>query len=326
VLTRSGLQAVSSPVRERDLRSKIELFRDLVADENSEAWQKPAESLRTLLISPVEKKGLLAGVRSLVLVPQGTLNYLPFAALPIVKGNQLTFLAEQYEISEVPSALLVLNPAKTRTRDPVHVLAMAPTSSRLKFAIPEAREIAALFEPASDAVTGSRATETTFKAMAGQYDIIHFATHGFFNRTNPLFSGLDLEPDGSNDGRLEVYEVMSLHLNARLVTLSACDTALGSGAYSDVPAGDEFVGLSRAFLEAGSDAVLASLWKVNDRSALVMMGRIYRAMKTHDGPQSLALAQRSMIMDPKYRHPVYWAPFVYFGGEFNRTEAVAEKR
>jgi CHAT domain-containing protein len=195
----------------------------------------------------------------------------------------------------------------------------------LKFAIPEARQVGALFAPASEVIVGSRATETVFKATAGQYQIIHLATHGFFNRTNPLFSGLELEPDQSNDGRLEVYEVMTLHLNARLVTLSACDTALGSGDYSDVPAGDEFVGLSRAFLEAGSDAVLASLWKVNDRSTLVMMSRIYHAMKTHDGPQSLALAQRSMIRNPKYGHPFYWAPFVYVGGEFNHSMAVAEK-
>jgi CHAT domain-containing protein/tetratricopeptide (TPR) repeat protein len=325
VLTRSGLQAVVTPVRERDLRSKIELFRDLVADESSAAWQKPAESLRTVLISPVERKGLLKGVRSLVVVPHGMLNYLPFAVLLAPRGKEVHFLAEQYEISEVPSTALLLNPAKSPNGDPPHVLALAPTSSTLKFTIPEARQVAALFAPASDVIVGSRATETAFKAMAGRYDIIHFATHGFFNRTNPLFSGLDLEPDGRNDGRLEVYEVMSLHLNARLVTLSACDTALGGGDYSDVPAGDEFVGLSRAFLEAGSEAVLASLWKVNDRSTLIMMGRIYRAMKTHDGPQALALAQRAMIRDHVLGHPLYWAPFVFIGGDVNRPAVVAEK-
>jgi CHAT domain-containing protein/Tfp pilus assembly protein PilF len=325
VLTRSGLQAVVSPVRDRDLRSKIELFRDLIADDSNEAWRKPAESLRTILISSVETKRLLEDMRSLIIVPHGMLNYLPFAALLDPRGKDVHFLAEQYEISELPASTLLLNPAKTPNSDPTHVLALAPTSSTLKFAIPEARQVGALFAPASEVIVGSRATETVFKATAGQYQIIHLATHGFFNRTNPLFSGLELEPDQSNDGRLEVYEVMTLHLNARLVTLSACDTALGSGDYSDVPAGDEFVGLSRAFLEAGSDAVLASLWKVNDRSTLVMMSRIYHAMKTHDGPQSLALAQRSMIRDPKYGHPFYWAPFVYVGGEFNHSMAVAEK-
>ena len=119
---------------------------------------------------------------------------------------------------------------------------------------------------------------------------------------------------------------MTLRLNARLVTLSACDTALGGGDFADVPSGDEFVGLSRAFLEAGSSAVLASLWKVDDQSTPVMMGRFYRAMKTHRGPEALSLAQRAMIRNPQYRHPFYWAPFVFIGEEVNSSSVVAEKQ
>lgn len=325
VLRRSGLQAVVTPVRERDLRAKVELLRDLIDEISSDAWQKPAASLSNLLITPVEKKGLLTGITELIVVPHDVLNYLPFAVLHANRDNRQTFLTERFVIAVAPSAAWLLRPARMQNADSPRVVSLAPGNSRLKFAIPEAKRVAALFAPKSEMLLGSRATETKLKATADQYQIIHLATHGFFNHTNPLFSGIQLEPDDQNDGRLEVHEIMGLHLNARLVTLSACDTALGSGDFSEIPAGDEFVGLSRAFLEAGSDAVLASLWKVNDRSTLTMMSQLYQALKTHNGPQALARSQRAMIANPLYRHPFYWAPFVFIGGELNRPDITAEK-
>jgi CHAT domain-containing protein/Tfp pilus assembly protein PilF len=325
VLRRSGLQAVVTPVRERDLRAKVELLRDLIDTIDSDAWQKPAASLSNLLITPAETKGLLTGITELIVVPHDVLNYLPFAVLHANRGTRQAFLTEEFVIAVAPSAAWLLRPARMRNPDSDRVVSLAPGNSRLKFAIPEAKRVAALFAPMSVMLLGSRATETRLKATADQYDIIHLATHGFFNHTNPLFSGVQLEADDENDGRLEVHEVMGLHLKTRLVTLSACDTALGGGDFSEIPAGDEFVGLSRAFLEAGSEAVLASLWKVNDRSTLTMMGQLYQALKTHSGPQALTLAQRAMIGNPLYRHPFYWAPFVLFGGEPNRPDIVARK-
>ena len=95
------------------------------------------------------------------------------------------------------------------------------------------------------------------------------------SKLNPLLSGIDLEPDPSEDGRLEVHEIMELRLKARLVTLSACETALGTSYFTELPAGDDFVGLTRAFLFAGSRSVLASLWKVEDRSTLELMEAFY---------------------------------------------------
>jgi hypothetical protein len=86
-----------------------------------------------------------------------------------------------------------------------------------------------------------------------------------------------------------------------------------------------FVVLSRAFLETGGDAMLASLWKVDDRSTPVMMSSICRAMKSHDDLAALSLAQRAMIADPRYHHPFYWAPFAFMGGEFERAQLAAEK-
>jgi CHAT domain-containing protein len=327
LITRSHLRSLSVPIRERDLQSKIELLRDLVADEKGDAWQKPAESLRSLVVSPVERKGWLKGISSLLIVPHGVLNELPFAALPVVRDGKPIFLVEQYEIRELPSGGWLLRTWRSATvHGPASVLAMAPGNAKLKFANAEAQNVAGLFGPKSVALLGTKATETRFKQTAGQYDFIHLATHGFFNSSNPIFSGLQLEPDAQNDGRLEVHEILAMKLKARLITLSACDTALGAGDFANVPAGDEFIGLSRAFLEAGGDAVLASLWRVDDRSTEVLMNRLYRALRTREGSEALGAAQRSMLADPEYRHPFYWAPFVLMGGNLNNSQLFAENR
>src|SRR5205814_5884137 len=90
--------------------------------------------------------------------------------------------------------------------------------------------------------------QTLFKRVAGDYDYLHLATHGSLNRNAPALSALELEPDAQNDGRLELHEVANMKLHARLVTLSACETALGKGYFTETPAGDEFVGMTRAFL------------------------------------------------------------------------------
>jgi len=144
--------------------------------------------------------------------------------------------------------------------------------------------------------------------------VIHVATHGYFNKLNPLLSGLELEPSRREDGRLEVHEILGLRLNADLVTLSACEAAMGSGYFAEVPAGDDFVGLTRAFLFAGSPSVLATLWEVDDRSTLQLMKSFYRQLGQTDKARALAEAQRSMLNPGgPYRHPYFWAPFVLVG-------------
>ena len=162
-------------------------------------------------------------------------------------------------------------------------------------------------------LVGSRATESSFKRLAANYDVIHLATHGYFNKLNPLLSGLILEPDAGEDGRLEVHEILELKLNAELVTLSACDTALGSGYFAEVPAGDDLVGLTRAFMFAGSPSVLASLWEVNDRSAVQLMRTFYGHLRDSDKATALAQAQREMRARGLYRHPYYWGAFTLVG-------------
>ena len=105
-----------------------------------------------------------------------------------------------------------------------------------------------------------------------------------------------------------------MKLRARLVTLSACETALGKGYFTEMPAGDEFVGLTRAFLSAGGHSVLASLWTVNDESTRALMTRFYKHLHEKGGAAALARAQREVReSDVRYRDPYYWAAFVMVG-------------
>jgi CHAT domain-containing protein len=174
---------------------------------------------------------------------------------------------------------------------------------------------------------GDAATESAFKNSADQYRVLHLATHAYFNKLNPLLSGLQLEPDETNDGLLEVHEILELKLGSDLVTLSACETGLGSGFFAEIPAGDDFVGMTRAFLQVGSAAVLATLWEVDDRSTVDLMKSFYRNLDAagagRDKAAALADAQRSLRTSDKYQHPYYWAPFVLVGvmNQQNRDRA-----
>src|SRR5216117_3896810 len=104
-------------------------------------------------------------------------------------------------------------------------------------------------------------------------------------------------------------------LAAHLVVLSACQTGLGSGALADVPAGDDWVGLTRAFLHAGARHVVATLWPVDDWATAELMERFYGVGDVAADPaRALAEAQRALLAAPATRHPFYWAGFESVGG------------
>jgi CHAT domain-containing protein len=283
--------------------------------------------LRRLLLDPIEKSDWLHGVNEITIIPHGFLHYLPFATLvrPTRAGNR--FLIEDYVVSYLPmaGALTMSSPPQSPG---VRLVALAPSVSKLQFTSGEVRVVVAAFGRGATAIVGPKATETWFKHTAGNYDVIHFATHGFFNKSNPLFSGVQLESDAQNDGQLEVYEILGLHLRAQLVTLSACETALGSGYFTEIPAGDEFVGLTRAFLSAGASTVIASLWEVNDSSTARLMRSVYGKVSVDSPSLSLAVAQRSMLHgDKEHRHPYYWSAFVVVGsGQALIPARLTEKR
>jgi CHAT domain-containing protein/Tfp pilus assembly protein PilF len=309
MLTRSTVRGSSTDVSSESLASRVELLRALISERKS-AWTEPAKGLWSLLLGPLERPGYLQGVRTLILVPDGVLNYLPFSILADEKGR---LLSDSYVVAYLPAAG-VLASQGPRNASMRSLLALAPAESHLRNSASEVRTIAQMFPQDSLVLAGMAATKTRFKQVAGEYEYVHLATHGSLNRNAPWLSTLQLQPDQNGDGRLELHEILGLKLHARLVTLSACDTALGTGYFDDTPAGDEFVGMTRAFLGAGSQSVLASLWAVNDESTRDFMVTFYRYLRGHPGPEALALAQREFRgMQPRYGAPYFWAAFVLVG-------------
>jgi CHAT domain-containing protein len=140
----------------------------------------------------------------------------------------------------------------------------------------EVRAIAGLYGERAEMALGSNATEARARAIGPQVRLIHFAAHALIDEFSPLDSAIVLSiPEeiayGSDNGLLQAWEILEgLRIDADLVTLSACETALGTEV-----AGEGIVGLSRAFQYAGARSVVASLWSVSDRSTAVLMKRFY---------------------------------------------------
>jgi CHAT domain-containing protein/Tfp pilus assembly protein PilF len=316
VVTNRGTTATTSVIRRADLDARIALFRDLVRRPGDDRWLKPAARLSSDLLASLGSDPLHRGVKRLFIVPHGTLNYLPFALLPTDGNGSSKLLLDRYTVAYLPAAS-ALHAKTSPGLATQSLLAVAPARSRLRYAPEEARSIRTIYEPHAQALVGVVATESQFKNLAGDFRVLHLATHGLFNRINPLMSSLELEADGENDGLLQVHEVLGLRLDADLVTLSACETALGSGYFAEVPAGDEFVGMTRAFLTAGSDSVLATLWEVEDRASVALMKRFYKRMKdagdTANAADALAGAQQDLRSDKDLAHPYYWAPYIVVG-------------
>jgi CHAT domain-containing protein/tetratricopeptide (TPR) repeat protein len=148
-----------------------------------------------------------------------------------------------------------------------------------------------------------------------QYRYVHFATHGMLNNENPELSALAFSMVDRNgaaqEGFLRAMDVYNLKLNAELVVLSGCQTALGKEIR-----GEGLVGLSRGFMYAGARRVMASLWKVNDNATAELMERVYRGMlgeKKLSPAAALRQAQIELWHDKKWKSPYYWAAFTLQG-------------
>ena len=147
-----------------------------------------------------------------------------------------------------------------------------------------------------------------------RYRILHFATHGLLNSTHPELSGLVLSLVDSRgeaqNGFLRLQDVYQMRIDADLVVLSACQTALGKPVQ-----GEGLVGLTRGFIHAGARQVLSSLWKVPDRATSELMKEVYRAMLVEGQPpgEALRTAQRKLLRTRPFDGPESWAAFVLQG-------------
>lgn len=305
-----------------ELTKLVKSFREQLAKQALKFTE--ATTLYNLLIAPLEK--MLTGKKVLCIVPDSALWELPFAALRDKSGK---FLVERFAISYAPS-LTTLSAMQRYARQRVEkrkgqLLAFAYPSfgASRKIELPlrgtfeelpqterEAKAIAALFGKDAQVYLREQATEERFKTEAPKYRILHIATHGIFDVSSPLYSGLLLSQGKFEDGILEAWEIADMDLNAELVVLSACETARGL-----VKEGEGLIGFAWAIFVAGCPSSLLTQWQVADKSTAELMAAFYRNWRSQKITKAEALqrAQLSLLRSNQWSHPFFWAPFVLIG-------------
>ena len=337
-----GLSVASIPLGRAALAREVSAFRSLMLAGQGVGDDRPLRSLGLRLYSSLLAPAApwLARAQRLRISTDGPLAALPFAALSVpaaTPGNASTYLAERWPLATVLSSTLAAELGRMRGDKPADDALVAfgdpryggrsgPAPSRgprpsvrfrsglapLPASRGEVEQVAGLFRPARSYL-GAEATEARFLAEAPHGRIVHFAGHALLDPRFPLDSALALSvperpaPPGrpGDDGLLQAWEIFErLRLSADLVTLSACETALGLEAQ-----GEGLLGLTRAFHYAGARTVLSSLWSVSDRSTAELMRRFYAHLGAGK-PKDLALAaaQRDLLAGP-FRHPYHWAAF-----------------
>ncbi len=381
MITADSFESGELPPREQ-IESLARRIYSLVEDRS--AWDESeyldtAGELSDLLLEPIA--GHLDHER-LVLVGDGALQYVPFAALPVPAGavdgardasvqQPWIPLVARHEIVSLPSASVLdllrreasssdeavgtlaviadpvfgaepnqaqsvglprdLGPAPciSRGRSPAggELASLAPTCMasnspsdessnfpRLVFSGEEARAlIANVRGDGAQAFLGHEATrERVMNGELSSYRIVHFATHGVLDTEHPELSALVLsqvDPRGRPiEGHLRLHDIYKLELNAELVVLSACRTALGKELR-----GEGLIGLTRGFMYAGAPRVVASLWAVDDKATLRLMDAFYRFMLNDGLRPAAALNRAQKAMWQAGRPPYEWAAFALQG-------------
>ena len=296
------LHIVPVPLSEDKLRGYVENFEKEVMNYHKfgnvgESWLE----LSDYLIKPIQS--LLTGHDLICFVPYGLLHSLPLHALKL-EGERLI---KTHPVVYSPSASLIRfnqNKGSGKLESCVSFGVVRNNQTSLELIVEEtASGVSGLF--GEKAYNGGSATKETALKECANKDVVHFSCHGFFDKGDPLSSGIALY----DDNILTAREIFDMKLNAELVTLGACETG-----QNERSLGDELIGLTRAFLYAGAATAVVTLWSVNADSTKDLLLEFYRRLKNGaDKATALQEAQIKLMETENYSHPYYWAPFIIVG-------------
>ena len=277
-------------------------------------------------------------MKSLIIIPDDYLGYLPFEILLTEKPQygvndygKLSYLLKKYWISYSYSATLLFQ-EKKKSSSNGKVLAVAPiyvnvddAISRLpgnvkkitkdlkplEYTNDEINEVTQVF--AGDKLLGQEASESSFKAEASDYKILHLAMHTIIDDDHPLESKLvfTLGSDTVDDGFLNTYEIYNLKLNAQMAVLSACKTGFGK-----LSQGEGIMSLARGFIYAGVPGIVMTLWEIEDVSTSKIMTYFYENLKNGlRKDEALGKAKLTYLKSANklHSHPYFWAAYVQIG-------------
>ncbi|MBZ5553999.1 MAG: tetratricopeptide repeat protein [Acidobacteriia bacterium] len=261
------------------------------------------------LITPVEED--MATKKVITIIPSGLLYYLPFPALAKEENGSLKYLIESKAVSYLSSSdLFDLVFVKNHSDERDNLVAFGNPDGTLPSALDEVERLKLIYPNSKVYMLWEAKKERLFDLPKGT-DLLHLATHGRLDSADVNESYIKMASEGTKGmGKLRLSEIYDLPLeNTSLVTLSACETALG-----EKDPGTEIASLAQAFSIAGANTVVASLWAVYDPSTAEIMDSFYHELrKGVPKAEALQHAQIAILHNPKYANPYFWAPFIMLG-------------
>lgn len=262
-------------------------------------------AMQELLVRPL---ALGKDVRRLLISPMGRLGFVPFALL--FPGHEIAYVPSGTSYGLLRQDRALRGSKVLGLGDPAYKAGGAMNLPRLHASRKEVETVADV------RLLGVDATETalpTAIAAEERWRAVHFACHGLVDPEQPMLSSLALTPDAENDGYVRALDIFRMKIPADLVVLSACETAKGK-----IYRTEGIVGLTRAFMFAGSPRVLCSLWQVDDEATRALMVKFYELWNPDEGEgigaaAALKQAQEYVRAQKRWAHPYYWAAWVLWG-------------
>jgi CHAT domain-containing protein len=306
----SRFERITSPERVgREEVTKLAQAMALEASQGGDRWREPARRLYDIIVKPVLAQA--QGATTMIVVPDGPLRSIPFAAL---LDEQQRFLVERTRVAVAP-ALGYADPGQPVARDPRSVLALslarevalpAGTFPKLEGTTEEARAAAG---PGGLFIEDFRKADLERGLASRRIDVLHMSTHASFNgRADRAFIVANGEAIRLGELRAMIADNQARGDLLNLLVLGACETAVGDDQAS--------MGLAGAAVQAGAQSALASLWQVNDLGTAALMRAFYDNLRQGSSKaEALRTAQLSLIRSgPEYANPNIWSAFVLLGG------------
>jgi CHAT domain-containing protein len=304
----SGLKRYRSEVGLNELTREVRLFRrGIERFDGQEKYLEQGYRLYGWLIEPAISDLEAENIDTLVMVPDGPLRTIPMSGL--YDGER--FMIERFAFATTPG--LMLTDPQPLKRENVETLAVGLTEAVQGFsALPnvgaELENITKLFPATTYVDEQFRGEQIESEIARGDYSIVHVATHGQFDSDHTRSFLLTYDEKLTMDELRETIGARQFSDDpVELLVLSACETAAGDDRAA--------LGLAGVALQAGARTAVATLWFINDESTADMVSEFYRQLDSSDLSKAEALraAQLSLLEQPRYRHPSYWAPFLLIG-------------
>lgn len=318
-ITQKNYHVYSIPLKDT-YEKYIAGMRNSIKFDNKTIFIKTAVALYKQLIPVLPKS-----CKHLIVIPDGKMSAIPFESLLKTTPNdtveyiQMDFLIKKFAISYTYAGSLYNN--QTQKKNYQAVLLFAPVDFSTASDLPslpgtlkEVNGLNDMFEkinPSTLYTYTSASRNVLINDSIRQYSIIHLATHGLVDEEQPELSCIYTYGTSEENDRIYSGDIYNMHLNADLVTLSACQTGLGK-----IAKGEGLIGLSRALLYAGADNITVSLWKVSDESTQMYMNYFYtNYLNTcqNDFAEASREAKLRLLNSAEFNSPYYWSAFILIG-------------